>query len=81
MCSTLGVHKHHSEAPIDSEHQDDVKIRCPDCNAEVPVKGESCPGCGKQIVKSEGSGMGTILVVLIVAAAVAALWLLRNGQS
>lgn len=56
-----------------------TKIKCPDCNAEVDTMAEACPQCGKQMIKKQGVGPGTIGLLILIAVVAVGVWLWQSS--
>lgn len=63
----------------ESQNADDAVIRCPECNAEVGTTDEACSSCGAKMVQKKGAGAGSLLLVIVLVAALVAIWLVSRG--
>jgi len=65
--------------PPERESSDGSTIKCPNCNADVDVTADRCQSCGTEMVESKGAGIGTLALIVVLLAALAALFFWRGA--
>lgn len=65
--------------PPERPGTDGSTIKCPNCNTDVDVKAERCQNCGTEMVEKKGAGIGTLALIVVLLAALVALFVWRGA--
>lgn len=65
--------------PPERQSNDGSTIKCPNCNNDVEVTAERCGNCGAEMVEKKGAGFGTLALIVVLVAALIALFLWRGA--
>lgn len=65
--------------PRERPTSDESTIKCPNCNADVEISADRCPNCGTEVVESKGAGIGTLALIIVLLAALAALFVWQDA--
>lgn len=65
--------------PPERQNSDGSTIKCPNCNTDVDITADRCQNCGAEMVEKKGAGIGTLALIVVLLAALVALFVWRGA--